>query len=106
VASPAAVAARAAAAAAENSCDYSPAVADPEGPCPCWCDPPPSFEYDPPAQNYAAAEIIIAAASAEIAAIEDYYFERADAVGDVELVVAEGDRLPSPGTPLDFDGSS
>lgn len=102
LASPA-VAARAAAAVAENSCGYSPA-ADPEDPCPCR--DPPSFDYDPPARNYGAAEIIIAAASAGIAAIEDYYFEREGVVGDVELAAVEGDRLPSPGNPLDFDGSS
>ncbi len=102
LASPA-VAARAAAAVAENSCGYSPAV-DPEDPCPCR--DPPSFDYDPPARNYGAAEIIIAAASAGIAAIEDYYFEREGVVGDVELAAVEGDRLPSPGNPLDFDGSS
>jgi len=103
VASPA-VAARAAAAVAENSCGYSPAVAVEDPPCPC-CDPPP-FDYDPPATNYGAAEIIIAAAFVGIAAIEDYYFEREGAVGDVELAAVEGDRLPSPETPLDFDGSS
>mmetsp|Transcript_30686 Transcript_30686/g.61632 ORF Transcript_30686/g.61632 Transcript_30686/m.61632 type:complete len:160 (+) Transcript_30686:1198-1677(+) len=114
-AAPAAEREAAAVAPADKSCDYSPA----KDPCPPCCDPP-SFDDDDPPANFddaAVAEIIIAAAFVEIAAIEDY-LERADAavVGDVELAAAAvvdeaaGDddrpRLPRPGSPLDLDDSS
>jgi len=101
-------------AADDNSQDYSPAaVAAAEDPFP-WG--PPFGYYGSPADDDVAVEILIAAASVEIAAATADYLGRTDAAAvDVEVVVgrdeaAAGDdrlrRHPRAGTQLDFDGSS